>query len=78
MTNKNLELYWESNKGHLKVSEMDTNHIINVIKMLNKNNKHTEDFPECYDNLYIELNERGIDTDFEMDEIFLPLDVESE
>ena len=79
---KNPELYWKSNDGDIKVSEMDTTHLINTVKMINKMsyrvNGRNEDFeyPECYDNMYIELNNRGIDTDFELDHMFPSLDEE--
>ena len=76
---ENPELYWKSHKGYIKVSEMDSTHIVNVIKMINsKLSRQEEGYPECYDNLYVELNERGIDTDFEIDGMFPSLDEEED
>ena len=39
-----------------------------------KGNKFERDadyeYPDCYDAMYLELNNRGVDTDFELDSIY--------
>ena len=68
---KDPKLYWTSAKGSIKISEMDTVHLINSVKLINRMaDKGGHEYPECYDNMYTELESRGIDTDFEMEEIF--------
>ena len=52
---------------------MNTGHLINTVKYINKMAKKGHKYPDCYDNMYEELEERGVDTDFEMDEIFKKL-----
>ena len=74
---KNPELYWKSNDGDIKVSEMDTTHLINTVKMINKMsyrvNGRNEDFeyPECFDNMMEELEKRGIDPDIVIEDFAL-------
>ena len=51
---------------------METPYIKNCIKLTNemaKNNPNFE-YPDCYDAMYVELNWRGVDTDFELDSIY--------
>ena len=53
---------------------MDTVHLINSVKLINRMaNKGGHKYPECYDNMYAELESRGVDTDFEMNEVFKKL-----
>ena len=71
---KDPKLYWTSVNGSIKISEMDTVHLINSVKLINRMaNKGGHKYPECYDNMYAELESRGVDTDFEMNEVFKKL-----
>ena len=75
---KDPKLYWKGSRGKVKVSKMGTTHLINTVKLVNKMAKNNNEYPECYDNMYIELNNRGIDTDFELDNMFPNLDKDEE
>ena len=71
---KDPKLYWTSANGSIKISEMDTVHLINSVKLINRMaDKCGHEYPECYDNMYTELESRGVDTDFEMNEVFKKL-----
>lgn len=70
MSEIDKNLYWKTKKGLILITEMNTNHLINAVKVINSMAKTGHDYPECYDNMYIELEERGVDTDFEFSEIF--------
>ena len=54
----------------IKIKDMDTTHLINTVKLINRMAEKGHEYPECYDNMYIELEERGVDTDFQFSEIF--------
>ena len=75
---KNPELYWKGSRGEVKVSEMGTTHLINTVKLINRMTEKGHEYPKCYDNMYKELNDRGIDTDFELDDMFPSLKKEEE
>ena len=50
------KLYWTSAKGSVEISKMDTVHLINTVKLINRMaDKGGHEYPECYDNMYIEL-----------------------
>tara|TARA_R100000700_G_scaffold6600_1_gene10227 strand:+ start:78 stop:308 length:231 start_codon:yes stop_codon:yes gene_type:complete len=72
---KDPKLYWTSAGGSpIKISEMNTVHLINSVKLINRMaDKGGHEYPECYDNMYAELESRGVDTDFEMNEVFKKL-----
>ena len=67
---KNPELYWESHRGKIKITDMDTTHLINTVKLINRMAEKGHEYPECYDNMYKELNKRDVDTDFELEDMF--------
>ena len=64
--------FWDTGDEKLDIVEMETPYIKNCIKITNemaKNNPNFE-YPDCYDAMYVELNWRGVDTDFELDSIY--------
>ena len=72
--------FWESKGGYIAISKMRTGHLINTIKLINKlyESDTIEDYPIQYDNLYLELNRRGFDTDLELDSYYPSLDSDDE
>ena len=66
---------WSSANGDIKISDMETPHIRNVLNMINNmiNQGKLDDFPIQYDTLFNELASRGQETDDELDEIYKPL-----
>ena len=71
---KDMTLYWKSINGLIKVSAMETSHLINAVKITNKivglGLHGNDEYHECYDEMYKELNVRGVDTDFELDNMY--------
>ena len=69
------EKVWSSVNGDIKISDMKTNHIKNVLNMINDmiNKGRLDDFPVQYDTLYNELADRGYEPDDELDNIYKPL-----
>ena len=61
---------WTSADGDIKISEMNTSHIINTINMINDmiNKGKLDDYPIQYDTLYNELENRGFGID-ELDDM---------
>ena len=76
MIEKDPKFHWRSAKGVVHIADMDTVHLINTVKMINKmaDRHRAEDvpfeFPKCYDAMYIELEYRGVDIDFELNLMF--------
>ena len=76
MKKKDPEFHWRSAKGVVHITDMDTVHLINTVKRINKmaDTYRLEEvpfeFPKCYDNMYMELEFRGVDTDFELNLMF--------
>ena len=70
--NTDSNAYWESNSGSIKITDMRTSHLINTIKLINRMyvEGSKDEYPEQYDNLYLELNKRGVDTDLELDSYY--------
>jgi len=64
--------FWDAGDEKLDITEMETPYIINCIKLTNKIYERDPDYeyPDCYDAMYLELNNRGINTDFELDSIY--------
>ena len=64
--------FWDTGDEKLDITEMETAYIINCIKLTNKIYERDADYeyPDCYDAMYLELNNRGVDTDFELDSIY--------
>jgi len=69
------ESIWSSANGDIKISDMETSHIRNTLRMINDmmESGRLEDYPIQYDTLFNELANRGYETDFELDEIYKPL-----
>tara|TARA_R100000664_G_scaffold32360_1_gene47123 strand:- start:389 stop:619 length:231 start_codon:yes stop_codon:yes gene_type:complete len=64
--------FWETKDEKLDITKMKTTYIINCIKLTNKMYERDSDYkyPDCYDAMYLELNNRGVDTDFELDSVY--------
>ena len=69
------ENVWTSANGDIKISDMETNHIRNVLDMINDmiDKCKIDDYPIQYETLFNELANRGYKTDDELDEIYKPL-----
>ena len=70
--------HWKMSDGkYIPLTKMDTNHLKNSVKLVNRMvHKNGYEYPECYDGMIVELEKRGVDTDFEFDKIYLGLDEE--
>ena len=65
---------WNSSNGDIKISDMETSHIINTLNMINDMVKRGKiEYPIQYDALFNELASRGYEADDELDEIYKPL-----
>ena len=64
--------FWKSKDGKIDITEMETAYIINCIKLTNEiyERNPSYEYPDCYDAMYLELNNRGVNTDFELDSIY--------
>ena len=63
------ENVWTSANGDIKISDMETNHIRNVLDMINDmiDKCKIDDYPIQYETLFNELANRGYKTDDELD-----------
>ena len=66
---------WSSANGDIEISDMETSHIKNTLRMINDmvDKGNLEDYPVQYDVLFNELANRGYESDDELDEIYKPL-----
>ena len=61
--------FWETKDSKTDITEMQTNRLINTVKLVNRMAKSNNEYeyPDCYDAMYVELNYRGVDTDMQID-----------
>ena len=72
---ENKALWLTANDGEVYIRDMETNHIRNVLAMINRNieNGKLYKYPIQYDTLFNELAGRGEELDSELDDIYKPL-----